>query len=101
MGDVPAKVATRGKKHKGKKHKNHRPWGGPTKQSAFVLLFWGDTVYAVRDRAGTIGAPGGKRDPGDATVWSTIRREFREETGTALPAGMTPHFEWGDAHHSA
>ena len=91
----------RGKRARGKKAAHPRsPWPGPTKQSAFVFLFWEGEVYAVRDTAGKIGVPGGKRDPGDATIWRTLQREFREETGGALPAGAFPHFEWGDARHT-
>ncbi len=74
---------------------------GPRKQSAFVFLFRpSGEIYAVCNRRGELGAPGGKRDPEDSSIWATARREFAEETGGVVPTGIYPHFEWGDPHHS-
>jgi len=81
--------------------KTSRPtWSGPTKQSVFVFLFQGETVYSVRNNAGEYGVPGGKRDPVDRGIWEAARREFREETGTDMPSGRYSYFEWGNNYHS-
>jgi len=82
-------------------HQNRSTWSGPTKQSVFVFLFQEDgAVYAVRNRKGEYGVPGGKRDPVDRGIWDAARREFREETGVDMPTGKYSFFEWGNNYHS-
>lgn len=81
--------------------RHQRPWSGPPRQSAFVFLFRGDKLFAVRNRKNQLGVPGGKRDDDDKTIFAAARREFGEETGGAsLPPGPFNHFEWGTSHHA-
>lgn len=82
------------------KKPNRRPWPGSVKQSAFVFLFHNTKIYAVRNRGGKLGVPGGKRDPDDRSIWNTAGREFREESGSPLPGGIFHYFEWGTPRHS-
>jgi 8-oxo-dGTP pyrophosphatase MutT (NUDIX family) len=61
-----------------------RKHAGPEPTSACVLLFHPDTglVLAVEEGVG-YGLPGGKREPTDADIEETARRELLEETGVA------------------
>lgn len=77
-----------------------RPWPGPPKQSAFVFLFHGKKLYAVKNDMGELGAPGGKRDDEDKSIFVAAQREFKEETPQALPFGRYSHFEWGNSYHT-
>ena len=46
--------------------------------------------------------PGGKREPSDTSLWDAAAREFREETGNAIPdtcLGMN-YVEYADDHHA-
>jgi len=57
----------------------------PTSFSACTLSGW--SVLLIRRNSypgvhsGQIALPGGKRDPGDASLWDTARRETAEEVG--------------------
>ena len=72
-----------------------RPRFGPIKQSAFVILIWKSKFYSVRNRSGKLGAPGGKREERDKSIWATAKREFREETNMRIPTKIHDFFEWG------
>ena len=103
LGDMKISQTQKPVQHpdKPKKQLQSRPWAGPHKQSVFVFLLRGPYLYAVRNRAGILGAPGGKREPGDKGLGGTACREFFEETGTKLPTDKPfSHFEWGTPYHT-
>ena len=61
-------------------------------ESACVLLFatGGSRLVLLEPRTdGLIGLPGGKREPGDASIYDTAKRELREETGFILGAAQS------------
>jgi ADP-ribose pyrophosphatase YjhB (NUDIX family) len=81
------------------------------RQSCFILLFDArERLYAVRNRSGELGVPGGKQEPYDRTMWETVRREFQEEVGVRVPQPAAEsggrgrrllyrYIEFGEAHH--
>jgi len=104
LGDLAVSSSQKGSKKISKsgfgKNPQKRAWRGPIKQSAFVFLIRGDYVYAVRNRHGELGVPGGKREHGDKGLWGTACREFCEETGVEIPRKAYSHFEWGNSYHT-
>lgn len=67
----------------------------PPRESAVLVLFYPKsdlwhTLLMLRPtyegvHSGQVSFPGGKREPDDATLLDTAVREFREETGAAVP----------------